>query len=319
MARRILIVDGMNIFIRSFVCVPTTDTDGNSIGGVTGFLRSLKMLVKDWSPDRIIVAWDGAGGSRMRRGIFSEYKAGRKVRLNRPQELETQDESFANMGEQMEKLKKLLDLIGVIQIVTPEVEADDVIALLCKYVYLDEPKLVVTSDKDMLQLIDDKTVVYSPTKKQYWTKQFMLDETHVLPENFVFVKALMGDGSDNIPGVGGIGTKTAIKLFPFLGERETTAEEILQHATTNSGVGSKYKSLLESKERFLENIRLMQLSNPIIDAGSTRTIRISALDQKPKFNFTSFKMSLAMLGIQQIDVDFIGVFQLYQHRADNNP
>ncbi len=313
---RILIIDGLNIFLRSFVCVPTTDSDGNAIGGVTGFLRSVKALVKEWEPTRVIVAWDGEGGSRMRRGIFADYKSGRKVRLNRPLELETQDESFANMNEQLTRLRKLIDHLGMIQVVTPGVEADDVIALLCKYVYIDEEKLVVTSDKDMLQLIDAKTVVFSPTKKTYITRVGMVEDMKVLPENYVYVKAMMGDGSDSIPGVGGVGIKTALKLFPFMGERETTAEEILRHAEANVAGSPKYKSLLESRDRFLENIKLMQLSNPIINAASARTIRISALDQKPNFNLTAFKMALALQGIQQLDVDFVGVFQMYQHKSE---
>ena len=158
------------MFIRSFVVVPTMDSNGDSIGGITGFLKSVKNLVKECSSDLVIVAWDGEGGSRRRRGIFADYKAGRKIRLNRQEDMETQDESFVNMHSQMKKLKNLISDLGMIQVEVEEVEADDVIGMLCKLIYPEDNKVVVTSDRDMLQLVDSKTIVYSPSKKTYWTK-----------------------------------------------------------------------------------------------------------------------------------------------------
>lgn len=313
---RALIIDGMNLFIRNFVVVPTMDTNGNSIGGLTGFLKGLKNMVKESNPDRVIVAWDGEGGSRRRRGIFAEYKEGRKVRLNREDDMENQDESFKNMGGQMTKLKTLLNLLGVIQVEAAEVEADDVIAFICRYIYPDEQKVILTSDRDMLQLIDNRTIVYSPTKKMYYTRVEMMSTIGVMPENYIFVKALMGDGSDNIKGMGGIGEKTAVKMFPFLAERPVTAEEIRVHAEANRETGSKYRSVLDQWERFLENVQLMQLSNPIISSHAARTIRISTTEQKPRFIFTEFKLQLIRDGIQVIDPDMIGVFQSYKFRAE---
>lgn len=313
----ILIVDGMNLFIRNFCVVPTMDTNGNSIGGLTGFLKGLKNMVKDCSPDKVIVAWDGEGGSARRRGIFAEYKAGRKVRLNREDDLESQDDSFKNMGAQLTKLRTLLGLLGVVQIDSPGIEADDVIAFLCRFVFPDDKKVVLTSDRDMLQLIDANTVVYSPTKKIYWTRPEMLEKVGVLPENYIYVKAMMGDGSDNIPGLGGIGEKTAVKLFPFLAERPSNVEEIRSHSEANVGTNPRYKGVLDKWERFLENVKLMQLSHPIISSQSARTIRISATEQKPRFVFTEFKLQLIRDGIQVIDQDLVGVFQSYRMRAES--
>jgi 5'-3' exonuclease len=316
MPSKILIVDGMNLFIRCFVVVPTMDTNGAPIGGITGFMKSLKAMVRDVEPDRVIVCWDGEGGSRRRRGIMTEYKEGRKVRLNREHDFESPEDQQANMRSQVAKLKGFLELIGVVQVEAPEVEADDAIALICRFVYPDVEKVVLTSDRDMLQLVDAKTIVYSPTKKVYWTRAEMLEKVGVLPENYIFVKALMGDGSDNIKGLGGIGEKTAVKLFPFLAERETTAEEIFSHAEANVAKGTKYKSVLEQRGRFLENVKLMQLSNPIISPNAARTIRISATEQKSRFVFTEFKLGLIRHGIQIIDPDMIGVFQSLQRRAE---
>lgn len=314
--KNILIVDGMNMFIRSFVVVPTMDTNGYSIGGITGFLKSVKNLVKECSSDLVIIAWDGEGGSRRRRGIFEDYKAGRKIRLNRQEDMETQDESFVNMSTQMTKLKNLISLLGMIQVEAPEVEADDVIGMLCTLVFPDDRKVIVTSDRDMLQLVNSNTLVYSPTKKMYWGTNEIKENIGVLAENYIFVKSLMGDKSDNIPGVGGIGEKTAVKLFPFLAERQTSAEEIRQHAEQNKMTGAKYKAVLDNWERFLENIKLMQLSSPIISAQAARRVRISATEQKPRFVFTEFKLQLVRYGIQSVDIDTIPVFQGYKLRSE---
>lgn len=310
---KLLVVDGLNMFIRNFVKNPSTDSSGNQIGGVIGFMRGVSSLCSSWNPDKLIVAWDGEGGSRRRRGIFAEYKAGRKVRLNRPEELETQDESFKNMDWQLSLLRRLMGYLGAVQVQVDSVEADDVIALICKYVHDVDTKLVVSSDRDMLQLVDKDTCVYSPTKKVYWSTEEMVKEMHVLPENYVFVKALMGDGSDNIPGVGGIGEKTALKLFPFLSERQTSAAEILEHAEANREVVARYRSLLDSRERFLENVKLMQLSSPIIDPGSVYRIK-TQLSVPPNFNFAAFKLSLSNGGIQITDPNFIAPFQHLQRR-----
>jgi len=304
------------MFIRCFVVVPTMDINGDPIGGIVGFIKSIKAQIRETLPDRVIVAWDGNGGSQRRRGVYSDYKAGRKVRLNREYDMESPDESKENMSSQLHKLKQFLELLGVIQIEVDDIEADDVIAFLCKFIFPDDQKVVVTSDKDMLQLVENKTIVYSPTKKIYWTRSEMMEKMSMLPENYIFVKALMGDASDNIKGLGGIGEKTALKLFPFLSDHETTLEEIRNHAETNIGQGTKYKSVIDNWDKLLENVKLMQLSNPVISSQSASTVRISATKQRPKFVFTEFKLELMKHGIQVVDADMFTVFKAYQHRAE---
>lgn len=313
---RILILDGMNIFIRSFVVVPSMDSDGNPTGGITGFLKSLKNLVNDSRAERVIVAWDGEGGSVRRRKIFKDYKEGRKVRLNRTDEDATPGEQVRNMEDQLRKLKVLLDLLGVVQVEASGTEADDAIAFMCRFVFPEDQKVVVTSDRDMLQLVENRTIVYSPSKKTYWTRHEIKEKIGVLAENYIFVKAMMGDSSDNIPGVGGIGEKTAVKLFPFLAERLTNPAEIREHAETNRDSNSRYKAVLDRWDRFMENVKLMQLSSPSISAQAANTIKTSSTQQKPKFVFTEFKLQLIRDGIQVLDPDLLNVFQSYKIRVE---
>ncbi len=313
---KLLIIDGLNTFIRSFVVVPAMDVNGEAIGGIVGFLKSVKAQIREVLPDRVIVAWDGEGGSQRRRGVYSAYKEGRKVRLNRQYDMESQDDQKRNLGYQLMLLKQLLDLIGIIQIEVPNIEADDTIAFLCKFVYPDHDKVVLTSDKDMLQLVDDRTIVYSPTKKVYWSTSEMKEKMNVLPENWIYVKALCGDASDNVEGMGRIGEKTALKMYPFLSERPSDLKEIRAYTEANLGTGTKYKSVMEQWDRLVENVQLMQLSNPTISVQAVHMIRTSATAQKPRFVFTEFKLELSRFGIQVLDSDFIQVFQGYKHRAE---
>lgn len=313
---RMLVIDGMNLLIRNFVVVPTTDVNGNSIGGITGFIKSLKTLVADTKPDRIVVAWDGEGGSRRRRGIFADYKAGRKVRLNRVEDLETQDESFKSFGGQLKKLEKILDCLGVLQVRADDVEADDVIAFICKYVSPEDDKVVVSSDMDLIQLVDSKTTIYSPSKKKFISSPEVKESTGVLPENYIYIKALKGDRSDNVSGVGGIAEKTAVKLFPFLAERLTSLDEIRQHSVANEGSSPKYSSILKNWQRVVENVKLMQLSSPIISPQTAGNIRQIVREKKPKFMFTEYRMQLILNGIQSISEDVLTVFQGFKFRAE---
>lgn len=314
--KRVLIVDGHNLFIRNYVVVPTMDTNGSPVGGITGFMKSLKNLVSDVKPTRVIVVWDGEGGSRRKRGIYSDYKAGRKVRLNREHDLETQSESFGNMHVQMKKLMSMLELIGVVQVVIDDVEADDVIAFTCKTVIPEVEKVIVTSDRDMLQLLDNKTLVYSPSKKIYWTRSDLLENVGVTPENYIYVKALVGDKSDNVKGIQGIGEKTAVKLFPFLAEASCDLEMIRRHAETNKAKSPKYSNVLGEWEKVLENVKIMQLSSPVISTQAARTIRDCVKVTRPKFMFTELKLELTRHGIQNIDVDFFVVFKTFKNRAE---
>lgn len=311
-----LIIDGLNLFIRNFVVMPTMDRDGNPTGGLVGFVRMMKNLINDNSPDRVVVCWDGEGGSRRRRGVFAEYKQGRKVRVNRAYDNESPQDSANNMGDQILKLRKLLGCMGVVQIECAEIEADDAIAYLCGYVLpADDLKVIVSSDKDLLQLVGPTTLVYSPSKKVYWTTAEVKEKTGVLPENYIFVKAMMGDGSDNIPGIGGVGEKTALKLFPFLADHPSTLEEILLHAKANEATVAKYKVVLAAQDRLAENVKLMQLSSPSISAQSARIIR-DAVGLPLRFSTTDLRLDLVRMGIEGIDPDLWGILNGYRHRAE---
>lgn len=312
---RILIIDGLNTFIRNWVIVPSMNINGESVGGVLGFLRSVKMMIRESKPTKVIVVWDGKDGSRKRRSMYSGYKEGRKPRVNRTFDFDTPEQSKVNMQAQYAKVRQLLELLGVMQVEVEGCEADDVIAYLCQFTYHDTDKVILSTDRDFYQLIDAHTIIYSASKKIYLTGAFLKETVGVIPGNYVFVKALMGDGSDNIKGIKGIGEKTAVKLFPFLSERQSDLNEIFAHAAANADKSPKYKSVLENQDVLLENVKLMQLTTPIISAQSVMAIQYTVARFEAKFVFTEFKLQLAKDGIQLTDADFFSVFKEYMMRS----
>lgn len=314
---KILLIDGNNTLIRNFCVNPISDINGNPAGGVVGTIRSIKSLIRETKATRVFVIWDAPGGSRKRRGVLAEYKAGRKPRLNREVEENTTD-SKDNLTWQFSKTKQLLGYLGVTQIEVPDIEADDAIGYV---VGLLEPtqKVVVSSDRDMWQLVSSTTSVYWPVKKVFITGETYKEFSPILPENFVLARSLSGKGdpSDNIRGIKGLGDKTILRLFPFLCSVPTSTDELMKFCEDKLKENRWYESILQSKDLIYTNVQLMQLTSPIISANSAGIIRNAVLNVKPKFEFVNFKLALLNSGIQLTDADLGTTFQEYRLRVNN--
>jgi 5'-3' exonuclease len=321
---RVLIVDGLNTFIRNFCVNPTMDSNGTHVGGMLGCLRSIKNLIRDTKCTKAIVVWDGKGGSRKRRGIYSEYKAGRKPRMNRHLQMDSVEESQKNLWEQHALTRKYLEMLGVCQIEVDECEADDIISVLCYSVYDQVQKVIVSTDQDFFQLVNADTIVYSPVRKLYYGASEIKEETGVLACNHIYIKAICGDRSDNVKGIGdvanikGLGEKTVVKFFPFLGEHESSLEEIKQAAQVLAPTGRRekelLKALLEHWDVIITNVRLMQLANPIISPQSVHSIRHQVEKDQAVVNASAIKLALLRDNIQIHDQDFFMVFNEYRGR-----
>lgn len=318
---RHLIFDGLNIFIRSFVVNPTMDVNGDHAGGLMGFLGTINKLVREVQADYVYVVWDGEGGSWKRRSLYKDYKAGRKPRLNREYGMESPEEQLVSMKTQLMRLDRYLNYLPIRTLKVKGLEADDVIAYLVGHeIPHDDEKVIVSSDKDFYQLLDSKTSMYVHTKKKYYTANDMTDELSVLPENYIIMKCLTGDGSDNIEGIRGIGPKTVVKLFPFLLERRATLDEMFEHAELGSDDGrgkAKYRAILENRELVIGNERLMQLSNPFMSPMAARSIRYQVREITPKYRPTDMRLQLTRDGLQIKASDFFSVFKEQMHRSKN--
>ncbi|MCK4518133.1 hypothetical protein KAT92_05115 [Candidatus Babeliales bacterium] len=313
---RHLILDGLNVFIRAFTVVPTMDINGEHVGGTTGFLLTLNKLVRETRPDNIFIIWDGEGGSWKRRSIYKDYKAGRKMCVNREYDFEDPEDNMKSMRRQIALTKEILECLPITQMTVKGVEADDVIAYLWgSSIPKIDTKIIVSSDKDYYQLLDSTTTVYTPTKKKFYSSEDLQEEMKILPENFIYMKAITGDNSDNIPGIKGIGIKTTIKLFPVLTERVVEVEDIFKHCEENKNKKSKYELVLNSRELVINNIKLMQLSSPFMDPNASRTIRECLASSVPRYKPTDLRLKLIRDGLQIKAGDFFTIFKEQFHRT----
>ena len=164
---KVLIIDGLNTFIRVFSVVPITNDDGAHVGGIIGFLKSIGFAIKMHNPTRCIIVFDGEGGSDRRRKLFPDYKAKRrtKIRLNRAYDWNTPEDEHQSMLFQMSRLVEYLQLLPLTIISANHMEADDAIGYITKQILTESKITIMSTDKDFLQLVDDRVSVYSPIKK----------------------------------------------------------------------------------------------------------------------------------------------------------
>lgn len=233
MNKKLVLIDGNSIAYRAFFALPLLNNDkGIHTNAVYGFTMMLLRILEDEKPSHIMVAFD-AGKTTFRHKTFSEYKGGRQ---KTPPEL----------SEQFPFIREVLDAYRIKRYELENYEADDIIGTLSKKAEEDGYEVkVISGDKDLTQLSSEKTTV-AITKKgiteiEEYTPEHIKEKYGLTPKQIIDMKGLMGDTSDNIPGVPGVGEKTAIKL---LAEFETL-EKLLESIDQVSG-----KKLKEKLEEF---------------------------------------------------------------------
>ena len=280
---KVLIIDGLNTFIRVFSVIPTTNDDGIHVGGIVGFLRSIAYTVNMVRPTRAIVVFDGKGGSNRRRKIYPEYKQNRKTkyRVNRTYNFSSQEDEKHNMMMQLSRCVEYLDTLPITVLSYDNIEADDTIGYLCRQVLTESEITIMSTDKDFLQLANGRIKIWSPTKKKMYDDKAVMDEYGINSHNYIWYRVLDGDKSDNIAGVRDLGLKTIKKKLPFLAEnRIVNIDEV--------------KDVLpDSKDVIDLNYRLMQLSDVDI-SGSTKT-KISERVREPINKLIKYKFQKMFL------------------------
>ena len=272
----VLLIDGLNTFIRVFSAIPTTNEDGVHIGGIVGFLRSIGYTINMVRPTRTIIVFDGKGGSNRRRKIFPQYKMGRKMshRLNRTHDFLTREEEKKMMVFQLNRIVEYLECLPLTIINMDNIEADDVIGYCSKHIFKDNKTTIMSTDKDFLQLVDENTRVYSPTKKKMYDESKVLEEYGISSQNFLLYRVLDGDVSDSIPGVKGVGLKSLLKHFPFLGtSHKYNIEDVLKSASTQKTTYKLCEEITNSHDQMLLNKKLMDLDDVNISGNSKLKIQ----------------------------------------------
>jgi DNA polymerase-1 len=276
---RVLIVDGLNLYLRAFAVNGALNDNGVPVGGLTGFLRSLAYAIREVNPTRVIIVYDGAGGSQRRRKILPDYKSNRTPgkRITRWDAFKNATEEKEAMKIQFSRLLDYLDFLPINVISIDRIEADDTIAYIAHNL-MDEDVTIMSSDQDFLQLVNERITVWSPTKKKFYTPRMVMDDYGVPAHNFLMYKVLMGDKSDNIEGVKGLGPKKLPKIVPdLLSQNSLDLDFILEYAGKEKE--PMHKRIVESATQLQLNEELMDLKNPPI-SGELK-LQITRLIEAP--------------------------------------
>ena len=254
--KRLFIIDGYATLYRAHYALirnPLTNTAGTPTSAVFGFANQVFQLIDDEKPDYLVAAFDSKG-KNFRHELYTDYKANRS---EMPDEIQTQ----------LPYLWELLEAMNIPILRVGGVEADDIIGTVAKM--CDKENLqcnIVSGDKDFMQLINDKTFLYAPQArkraKEIFDKKKVLEKWGVGPEHIIDLLGLMGDSSDNVPGVQGVGPKTAQKLIQDFGSIENIYEEI-----DNISNEKMREKLLNSKDNALLSKQLVTILTDVkIDA-----------------------------------------------------
>jgi DNA polymerase-1 len=293
----IMVFDGLNTFIRAFGATPSTNEDGEHIGGITGFLYSIGKAVRDFKPSRCVIVFDGRGGSARRKKIYGDYKGNRanKTRLRRHdhQQFPSLEDEQEAMRWQFSRLVSYLDNLPVTFLAIDGIEADDTIAYIAQmYEPISKKITIVSTDRDFYQLISPQLQVWSPIKKKMYDEKALIEEFGVHPNNYVVYRTFTGDNSDNIPGVAGIGPKTILKAFPELEQsQEFTLDDLVNKCNGKIALNEtkNYQKVLDNLDTIDKNYRLMNIKLLNIPAQNASTIRGILQQPIPDLNKMEFQ------------------------------
>ena len=317
--KKLLIIDGNNNYFRAYIVDPSVSTNGQPIGGLKGFLKILQKLCREVNPTRVVICWDGKGGSAKRKAMNKGYKDGRKpIRLNRNIQNLSDNEEIDNKIWQMTRLAEYINQMPIVQLLLDGVEADDLISAVANHHTMQNyNKVIVSSDKDFIQLCNDTTILYRPVQQQILNKKKIIEEYGIHPNNFCLARSLSGDKSDNIDGVDGIGLPTVAKRFPMLKEEKVyTIDELLTVCKSTETEVKAYKTILEQQNRIRDNYKIMQLGVPNISVQDSQSINYALENSECTFN----KLELIKMTMQDGfgEIDFSELFmQLKKIQLEN--
>ncbi|MDY3006227.1 DNA polymerase I [Anaerococcus porci] len=281
MSKKVMLIDGSSLIFRAFFALPNlTNADGVMTNGVYGFLTMYFKAVEEYKPDYILVAFDKKTKT-FRHKEFEDYKANR-------------DKAPNELNYQFGILKDILDSLNVRYLDIDGYEADDIVGTFAKIAKDDGlDTVIITGDKDYFQLVNEKVVVYLTRKgisqMEEITEKTIKEEYGLSPKQLIDVKGLMGDKSDNIPGVDGIGEKRAIKFIQDYGSMESLYENLDEIS------GKKTKENLENSKAiaFLsKKIGTIVTNAPVeikLDDIRVKEPDLNSLKEKfSKYNFNKF-------------------------------
>lgn len=288
---RIVLIDGLNLFFRNFAIMNFVNENGVHIGGLGGFIRSLGSIINQMQPTAVYVVFDGVGSTINRKNLLPEYKKGRNThRITNWEVFEDKEEEDDSKTDQIIRLIHYLRCLPIKNISIDKAEADDIIAYYAKYLpkKYNSQVIIISSDKDFLQLVDKKVTVYRPMERKFYQRKNIEEKFKVLPENFILYKTLLGDTSDKIQGIKGLGEKGILKKFPELIEHPLTIDDIYDISEAKLKDHVVYARIIQDFDRLENNYKLMNLSNPLLDESDKEFLQEIADSPTQSLNSEAF-------------------------------
>lgn len=289
--KTIALIDGNHMVRRHHHTAALTDAEGNATGGLFGFLHSIHKFIEDVAPDGAITVWD-SGIDAWRREIWPGYKDRRETNPKKEKERKLHSKQVSWQIDQL--VNRVLPYVGLPAIKIEGCEADDLIHIARKEILKDYRVIIVSGDKDFLQMVDENTWLYDPMAKD--GKKYGL---MVTPNNFrqasglensrqfLDYRTLVGDSSDKIPGVPGVGPATAENLIFAFG----SISRIIKSKDAVREMGARYARVV-SQEGFkvlLRNRQLISLQAREIQPGEVKAIRKALRSIKPSININKLE------------------------------
>lgn len=279
--KKIYLIDVSSMFFRAYYAVrPLTSPSGVPVNAIYGFLSMITKLMKEEKPTSMVFCYDRKEPS-FRKEMYPEYKANRS-------------EMPEDLAQQIPYIKRLADLLGIPSLEVPLFEADDLIGTLTKYGRRHQMEVVIVSgDKDFGQLIEPGVVLYDTMKGVRYDDAGVFEKWGVRPDQFIDYLAIVGDTSDNIPGVKGIGEKGAIKLL----EQFKTLEDIYENLDKISSASIRQK-LIDAKEMALLSKKLVTISCDVPMVDDLEALRLQPFKKEElrslfqELNFKIFEKTL---------------------------
>lgn len=252
-----LLVDSSYLLKRSFSGAKNGYTKVGFMGGVYGFLTTVRKLVKEFKINKVVLVWDGQNGGIQRYRIDSKYKSNRKdkswyvpIELT-DAEIKAEKEKNQSILLQKKKIQNYAEELFLRQIEVDEIEADDLIAAYCLKKHKDEEIIVYTDDRDFLQLLTLNISIYLQRKNALIEAGNFFNYFNYFYKNALTMKILCGDDSDMVEGIEGLGEKTLLQHFPELIDSEVTVRSICKKSVE---INEQRKANKQKPLKALENI-----------------------------------------------------------------
>jgi 5'-3' exonuclease len=300
---RVVFIDGLNLFLRNFAILNFVNSSGNHIGGLAGFLRSLGALINQIQPSSVYIVFDGVGASTNRRYLLPEYKTGRN--LNRI----TNWDIFEDIGDennakvdQIVRIIQYLKCLPVKVVSIDKVEADDIIAYMSKDMAkrFNTKSYIVSSDRDFLQLVDDNITVYRPIEREFYDPRTVKEKFGIVPENFIHYKVLLGDASDKVPGIKGLGKKGVLKRFPELAKDPMPFDELFNLSEKRLKDSVVYARVIQDWDKLQNTRKIMDLEDPMVSIEEKEYLSQLPLDSLNELRILDFMSLYSEDGLNHI-------------------